>query len=152
MASLVSLPKTYRPFAARIVASVASACLVAVIAAAWIALPAHSKAQFDWYQRVSLVVVFGAALAVLWGIARCRLVARDDGVTIVNMVTIRHYEWAELVEISLRGSAPWATVDLADGTATNVMALQGVDGARAQRSVRELAGIIASKSRTNHND
>jgi Bacterial PH domain len=152
MARVVSLPKTYRPFAARIVAVVASGSLIAVIAVAWIALPGHLKAQFDWFQRVTLLAVFGAGLSVLWGIARCRVVARDDGVTIVNMVTKRRYDWAELVEISLRGSAPWATVDLADGTTSNVMAIQGVDGDRALTSVRELAGVIAAKSRTNRND
>jgi hypothetical protein len=152
MAARVSLPKTYRPVAARIVATVAGLCIVAVSAAAWIALPAHMKAEFDWIQRATLLLVFGAALAVLWGIARCRLVAREDGVTIVNVVTKRRYVWAELVEISLRGSAPWATIDLADGTATNVMAIQGVDGARARRSVQELAAVIADKSRTPRND
>jgi hypothetical protein len=148
----VTLPKTYRPVAARIVAFVAGGSLVAVIAAAWIALPAASKDQFDWFQRATLLLVFAAGLSVLWGVARCRLVANKDGVRIVNIFKSRSYAWAEVVDISMSGSAPWATVDLANGTATNVMAVQAVDGQRSARAVREIAGFIALMSTTDHDN
>jgi hypothetical protein len=152
MSPPVTLPRTYRPLAARIVAFVAGGSLVAVIAAAWIALPSNSKDQFDWYQRGTLLLVFGAGLSVLWGVARCRLVASDKGVTVVNIYKARRLAWAEVVDISMGASASWATLDLANGTAMNAMALQAVDGERARRAVREIAGCIAVMSRTDRDD
>ncbi len=146
------LPKTYRPAATRIVASVAANCLVAVIVVGWIALPAKSKADFDWYQRITLISVFASFLVVLWGVGRCKLVAEDTGLTVTNIFSTRRYDWAQAVALEFGGSAPWAVLDLSDGTSTNVMALQAVDGNRASRSARELAGIIAAKTRADRND
>ena len=45
-----------------------------------------------------------------------------------------------------------AVVDLADGSTQPVMALQSADGPRATRAAREIAALIADRSRTERDD
>ena len=44
--------------------------------------------------------------------------------------------------------APWATLDLADGTTVPVMGIQGSDGQRARRAVRDLRTLVEASSGT----
>ena len=52
------------------------------------------------------------------------------------------YEWAQIVAVRLPQGAPWATLDLADGTTVSVLAIQGSDGDRARDAVRALRSLI----------
>ena len=55
----------------------------------------------------------------------------------------RHvYDWAQVVAVRLPQGAPWATLDLADGTTMSVLAIQGSDGDRARAAVRGLRTLI----------
>ena len=42
--------------------------------------------------------------------------------------------------------APWASLDLADGTAASVMALQATDGERALTGVRQLRSLLERRT------
>ena len=42
--------------------------------------------------------------------------------------------------------APWVTLDLADGTTVAAMGIQGSDGDRAKRAVRELRAIAEQQA------
>jgi len=46
------------------------------------------------------------------------------------------------VAIHLPPGAPWAVLDLADGTTCPVMAIQGSDGGRAKAAVREVRALL----------
>jgi hypothetical protein len=70
--------------------------------------------------------------------------ASEDAVTVVNGYRRRDYEWSQVVDVSLRRGAPWAGMDLSDGTQISLVAIQGSDGARAERAVRELRAVIAA--------
>ena len=73
-----------------------------------------------------------------YALARSRVVAETDRLVVVNGYRRRDYEWAEVLAVHLPPGAPWAVLDLADGTSQSAMGIQGSDGDRARRAVREL--------------
>jgi hypothetical protein len=140
------LPRTWRPFGARIAGVVCGGMLVVLLAAVWIAFGAEVRARFTLWQRGTLVFLGLLAFTAWFALVRSRLTAEPEGVTVVNGYRRRHYEWAQVLGVSLGHGAPWATLDLSDGTTVSVLAIQGSDGSRAVRAVRELRGLIAARS------
>jgi hypothetical protein len=61
---------------------------------------------------------------------------------VVNGYKRRELDWPEIVAIHLPAGAPWAVLDLADGTTCPVMAIQGSDGGRAKTAVRQIRSLI----------
>ncbi|MBA2560036.1 MAG: PH domain-containing protein [Propionibacteriales bacterium] len=142
----VALPRQYRPFGARIAAGIAAVVLVAAMALLWLMLPSRVRAEFGLAQRATLVAFFAAVLAVLYGMFRTSATADETGLVVTNFYKVRRFHWPEIVQISLSANRPWALLDLADGTAVSVMAIQSSDGDRAVRAARELAGVLAQRS------
>ncbi|HEU4568362.1 MAG TPA: PH domain-containing protein [Marmoricola sp.] len=139
----VSLPHTWRPFGARMAIFVFGGGLAAVFVAAAVLLADEVNA-FTAFQKVTVVFFVLLALACGWAIARCRITADERSVTVVNGYRRRVYEWPQVVDVSLRRGAPWAGLDLSDGTQISVVAIQGSDGPRAEQAVRELRALIAA--------
>lgn len=146
------LPKVYRPLGARMVSAVSAGVFTAVVVFLWLMLPPHVRDQFGWFERFTLLLVFLAILAVLYGVFRTRLTATERGVAVTNGYRRHELYWAEIIAISLTSNRPWALLDLTDGSTVAVMALQTSDGARATRLARELSVLIADRSRTDRND
>ena len=139
---LVSLPKTWRPFGARIAVIVFGSMLVIVCAFAWFGFDPEVRAKFTFFQRSTLVFLGLLAGTVGHALARSRVLASESGLLVVNGYRRREYEWAEIVSIHLPAGAPWATIDLADGTSASLLAIQGSDGVRARTAVRTLRSLI----------
>jgi len=148
MPSPVPLPLAYRPRGARLAAAAAGAALIAAVVILWLLLSADVRAAFTTFQRLTLLVFLGAVLAGLHAVFRTAGIADAAGLTVVNGYRVRRFEWAELVRISLTTHRPWALLDLADGSTASMMAIQSADGERAARAVRELAVLLAEKTRT----
>lgn len=142
------LPRAYRPRWARLAAVGAGATLVVALAVLWLLLPDDSREGFTLGQRVTLVVLFGGLLVGLYALFRTAAIADVAGLTVVNGFVSHHFEWAELVRVSMTTHRPWALLDLADGSAVAVMAIQAADGKRANRAVRDLATLLAEQTRT----
>ncbi|CUR54132.1 conserved hypothetical protein [metagenome] len=136
------LPHTWRPYGARIAATVGGVGLVAVCLFAWIAFPPEIRAQFTVFQKLTMIFLFGLAFAAWFALVRSRVVAEDTRLLVVNGYRSHSYEWAEVVSISLVRGAPWATLDLADGTTISALAIQGSDGPRARNAVRQIRALI----------
>jgi Bacterial PH domain len=143
----LTLPRRYRPFGARIAAAVAAVVLVGFTAFIWLALPRSARATFGLAERLTVVVIYAAVLAVLNGMFRTSAHADDEGLTVTNGYVRRRFAWPQIVRISLGVGRPWALLDLADGTTVSVMAIQGSDGARADRATRDLKRVLAERSR-----
>lgn len=148
----VALPHTFRPFGVRIAAYFFAAMLFVVAAVIWFSFPQEVRDQFTIFQRATVIVLGLGAAACGYALARSRVVARDEGVTIVNGYKSRHYEWSEILAVTLRAGSPWATVDLSDGTTVSAMGIQGSDGARAIRQVKQLRALVEKQCRTDRND
>jgi hypothetical protein len=139
-----SLPHTWRPFGVRIAVWVLGLMLLGLCGAVWIGLGDEVRGTFTLFQRVTLVFV-AVLLAAAWGgLVRSRVTATPEGLTVVNGYRKRAYEWSQVIGVSLRRGAPWGTLDLSDGTTISLIAVQGSDGERARRAVREIRATVAA--------
>jgi PH (Pleckstrin Homology) domain-containing protein len=142
-----ALPRTFRPLGVRVAAFVLGGLLVLVVLVMWFSFPAEVRSQFTVLE-IGTVVGLGAMFYLAgFALARSRLVAREDGLTVVNGYRSRRYDWNQVIRVGLRPGGPWAVLDLSDGTSIAAMGIQGSDGDRAQRQVRELRGLVERLTR-----
>lgn len=140
--SLPSLPHTWRPFGVRIAVLGFGLMLVVVCAAAWFGFDESVRERFTWLQRFTLLAFGIAAATSGWALARARVTAETGRLVVVNGFRRRELAWEEVLSVNLPSGAPWANLDLADGTTISAMAFQGSDGTRAQHGVRQLRALI----------
>jgi hypothetical protein len=140
----LTLPHTWRPFGVRIMLWVVGSMLVALLVLVWIGLGDDIRSEFTLFERITLVIIGVLLFITYYGLLRCKVVARADGLQVVNGYRTRRFEWSQVIGLSLPRGAPWATLDLSSGTTISVMAVQGSDGARARRAARELRVLIAT--------
>jgi hypothetical protein len=136
------LPRTWRPLGVRVAGIVFGGLLVVVCAAAWFSFDAETRAKFTIFQRGTILFLALLVFAVGYAMARSRVVASADRLVVVNGYRRHDYEWAEVVAVHLPPGAPWAVLDLADGTSQPAMGIQGSDGGRARAAVSELRQLI----------
>jgi hypothetical protein len=74
---------------------------------------------------------------------RCKVTASASGLEIVNGYRSHAFEWAEVLAVHLPTGAPFAILDLADGTSQQALAIQSADGDRARIAVRQLRMLLA---------
>ncbi|MEV0398998.1 PH domain-containing protein [Actinoallomurus sp. NPDC050550] len=135
---------TWRPRRARIVPYV----LATVVVAGMIALAVVMPAPWSLGDRIGLVAIGLIVAGILHMLARSRVTADPDGVTVVNGLRTHEYEWAEVLGVSMAEGAPWPSLDLADGSTVAVMGIQSSDGERANRALAELATLIRERGET----
>ena len=138
----VALPHTWRPLGVRIAAIVLGGGLLVVCALTWIGFDDETRARFTAFQRGTLVALALLVFALFHALVRSRVVAEESRLVVVNGYRRREYDWAEVVAVHLPPGAPWVTLDLADGTTASAMGIQGSDGLRARRAVRELRHLL----------
>lgn len=138
----VSLPHTWRPFGARLMGTVCGVMLFALVIAVWIMFGPDVRARFTVFQKSTLVFLGLIALGVWFALMRSRVTVGEDGVVVVNGYRKREFTWAQVVAVNLRRGAPWAGIDLSDGTSLPAIAIQASDGDRAIRAVVELRRLI----------
>ncbi len=100
----------------RIAIYVAGVLLVLVVVVTWFAFPQEIRDQFTYFQRATVIGLGLMFYAGGFALARSRLVAREDGLTVVNGYRSRRFAWAEVVQVTLRPGSPWAVLDVSDGT------------------------------------
>lgn len=136
------LPRTWRPLGPRVAGIVAGTVVLVIIGFLWVGFDQETRDAVTPFQR-GTVVAFGLlATAVIHALARSRAEARPEGLVVVNGYRRHTYAWEQVVAVRLPPGAPWVTLDLADGTTASVMAIQGSDGERAKRAVRELRALV----------
>jgi hypothetical protein len=136
------LPHTWRPFGVRMAGAVFGGALLVVCAFAWFGFDAETRSRFTIFQRGTLVFLGLLAFSVWFALVRSRVVAEEDRLVVVNGYRRRVLAWPEVVAVHLPPGAPWVTLDLADGTTAAAMGIQGSDGDRARRAVRDLRRIL----------
>ena len=141
-----ALPHTWRPLGVRLAMVFFGGLLFVVCVAAWVAVGPEVRARVDFFQRVTVLLVMAMGGAVAWALVRCRITATQRGLLVVNGFRRRGYEWAEVVAVQLPRGAPFATLDLADGTSIQALGIQSADGDRARTAVRELRLLLDRRS------
>ncbi|MFY1676035.1 PH domain-containing protein [Streptomyces sp. WMMC905] len=137
-----ALPVTFRPGRTRAVLySAAVACFAAITA---VALLLERLGPGERLSFVATALLLDAVLVVL---ARPKVVAEESGVTVVNLVSVRRLEWAEIVRVNLRQGDPWVFLDLSDGTSLPVLGIQpGIARERAVADARALRALVEARS------
>lgn len=148
MPEQLTLPRTWRPYGARLVGTLLGGMLLVLVVAVWIAWGSAVRSTFSFLQLATLVGI-GLLFFVGWlGLVRSRVTAETGGLTVVNGYSRRVFEWSQVLAVHLRRGAPWAGIDLSDGTSIALFAIQGSDGERAIRAVRELRALVAEHTPT----
>jgi hypothetical protein len=141
--SEISLPHTWRPLGVRLAGAFFGGLLLVVCAVAWFTFDAETRAKFTVFQRGTLVFFGLIAFAAGFALVRSRVVAEVDRLVVVNGYRKHTYEWAEVLAIHLPPGAPWAVLDLADGTSAPAMGIQSSDGGRARLAVQQVRSLLS---------
>jgi hypothetical protein len=136
------LPRVWKPLGVRLAGWFFGVLLFAVTSVAWLTVPAAVRDNTTVLQRVTLVGFGLAGVVLLNALMRSRVEATADRLIVVNGYRRREFAWPQVIAVSLPAGAPWATLDLADGTTVPAMAIQGSDGDRARTAVRELRALL----------
>lgn len=143
MPTPVQLPVTWAPRRNRAVLLPLCAALVTVFTVIAFALPDNWQLN-DRLAMVTSGLVFGAVGLML---ARPRVSADADGVTVVNFVRSRRLDWAEIVRVNFRQGDPWVTLDLSDGTALAAVGIQHAGGhEQAVQAARTLRDFVEDRA------
>lgn len=140
--SLVPLPHTWRPLGPRVAGIVAGAVVLLITVFLWVGFDAETRAAVTPFQRGTVVALGLLAASVIHALARSRAEAEIDGLVVVNGYRRHTYAWEQIIAVRMPPGAPWVTLDLADGTTASVMAIQGSDGERAKRALRQLRALV----------
>jgi PH (Pleckstrin Homology) domain-containing protein len=141
------LPHTWRPLGVRLASAFFGGLLLVVCVSGWIAVGPDVRGRVTPYQQVTLLLLGVAFAAVLWALIRCRVTASEQGLLLVNGFRRHSYEWPELLAVHMPRGAPFATLDLADGTSIQALGIQSSDGDRARIAVAQLRMLLERTAR-----
>ncbi|MFJ9339267.1 PH domain-containing protein [Streptomyces sp. NPDC101733] len=142
-----TLPVTFRPTRTRAVLLGVGLAMFVTITAIAVILETLSPGE-----RVSFVFTAVLLSSVLVLLSRPKVVADEDGVTVVNLTTTRRLEWAQILRVNLRPGDAWVFLDLNDGTSLPALGIQpGVARAQAISDARTLRALAETRG-TGAND
>ncbi|MEU9988068.1 PH domain-containing protein [Streptomyces sp. NPDC048045] len=137
-----SLPVTFRPGLTRAILLTAGVVIFLVISGIALLLE-----QFGPGDRLTFVLTGALIFWVLAQLARVKVVADETGVTVVNIVTRRRLDWAEILRVNLRPGDPWVFLDLSDGTSLPALGIQpGIAKQRAIADAQALRALAEARS------
>lgn len=139
---LPALPVTFRPTRTRIVLLTVGAVMCTVLISVTLLLDRLSAPE-----RVSFIFTALLFFGVLALLSRPKVVADENGLTVVNLTRTRRLAWPEVLRVNLRPGDPWVFLDLSDGTSLPVLGIQpgiakahAISDARALRALAETHG------------
>ncbi|RSS52433.1 PH domain-containing protein [Streptomyces sp. WAC01280] len=142
-----TLPVTFRPGRTRAVLLTIGTVMFVVITVVALMLERLGPGE-----RVSFVFTAALLFGVLIMLSRPKVVADDEGVTVVNITRTRRLAWAEILKVNLRPGDPWVFLDLSDGTSMPALGIQpgiakeaAIRDARALRALADSRGTVAEK-------
>jgi asparagine N-glycosylation enzyme membrane subunit Stt3 len=141
---LPTLPRTWRPFGPRMAAAVFAVILVGAFAWLWVSFDEQTRAAVNNLEKATVIFFILLGLALLNALARSRVVAREDGLTVVNGYRTRRFAWGEVGTVRFPQGAPWPHLDLGDDERVSLLGIHASDGARAATAIRELRAVVAA--------
>ncbi|MEV0679499.1 PH domain-containing protein [Actinosynnema sp. NPDC050436] len=129
----------FRPRRIRTVAVISAVFLVGVFSVVgWLLTDTPTGVIFRTSDQVAMVVL-GVLLACgVLLLARPRVRADETGVEVRNVVTVRRFDWSEVLHVSFPDGASWARLELPEDEYVSIMAIQAVDRDYAVSAVRAL--------------
>lgn len=117
---------TIRPQGPRIVAYGVMVLMIVSIVAIARALPDY--VYFSNTERVTMILLLVAVLALLHGVGRSYVRADASSIEILNGYRRHRFTWDQVEGISMKSGAPWATLVTSDDERVMLFALQRTDG------------------------
>ncbi len=139
-----SLPRTWRPFGPRIAAAVFGVVLVGAFAWLWVNFDQETQDSVNVLQKATVIGLILLGLLLLNGQARSRVVATEQGLTIVNGYRKHQLSWEEAGTLRMPRGAPWPHLDRGEEERVSLMGVHASDGQRAAVAVRELRALLAA--------
>ncbi|MFC6151925.1 MULTISPECIES: PH domain-containing protein [Mumia] len=127
--------RVFRPVGPAIVSVVAGACLWVLFFAIALTLPDEVRSEFTVLQTGTLVLFLLFVDALLWGIARSRVVADDDGIHVRNGYRTHHLAWSDVLDVAYTAGAPWPTLETRDDRRIMMVGIPASDGPRVRDAV-----------------
>lgn len=142
MSELPVLPVTFRPSRTRAVLVSTGVAILVVLTTVVMLLE-----QLGPGERLSFIVTGALIFGVLLMLARPKVVADENGVTVVNIASSRRLAWAEILQVNLRPGDPWVFLNLSDGTSLPALGIQpGIAKHRAIEDARALRALAEARS------
>ncbi len=139
-----ALPRTWRPFGPRMAGAVFAIVLIGAFAWLWLRFDDETRDLFGFWQQITGIALVVVALALLNALARSKVVARPEGLVVVNGYRRRELAWAEVGPLRMPRGAPWPHLDMGDGEKISLLGIHTSDGRRAEIAVRELRAVVAA--------
>ncbi|TWV31984.1 PH domain-containing protein [Streptomyces misionensis] len=137
-----ALPVTFRPGHTRAILLTAGVVIFLTISGIAVLLEGLGPGE-----RLSFVVTGALIFWVLAKLARVKVVADEQGVTVVNIAGKRRLDWAEILQVNLRPGDPWVFLNLSDGTSLPALGIQpGLAKQRAIADARALRALAEARS------
>lgn len=130
---------------------VASIVLMSAALYGWWALGQEIRSQITWLQGATLLFFVLVMIVVMLSIGYSRIWAADDVVTIRNGPLVRRYRIDSIAGLRLRSGDAWATLLIKEGGEVKrqpTLAIQSLEGQRAQRKVRQLRRWLVAHGAT----
>ncbi|MGZ0236022.1 PH domain-containing protein [Streptomyces sp. H49] len=142
MSELPTLPVTFRPGHTRAILLTAGVVIFLTISGIAVLLEGLGPGE-----RLSFVITGALIFWVLAKLARVKVVADEEGVTVVNIAGSRRLDWAEILQVNLRPGDPWVFLNLSDGTSLPALGIQpGLAKQRAIADARALRALAEARS------
>ena len=138
-----------RPRRARLVVYPCAAALFVVLVGIAILLPSGGTNPWGPGSRTAVVVFAVVCVWFLHRLASVRVETDAGGATVVNVLTRRRLEWAEVVGVRLSRDCAWMMLDISEGSSLAAMGVIRSEGALAQEQARRFAAMVSEYSRTN---
>jgi hypothetical protein len=135
MQVVIMNPIDYRPRRVRIACAIGAACIFVLFTIIGVALTNATFKPGDKYAMIGLGVVFAAGILL---IARPRVQADAEGITVRNIIGGYRLPWAAIRQVRFDRGQPWLYLELENDDAVAVLAVQAVDKELAVAVVRNL--------------
>jgi hypothetical protein len=130
----------YRPRRVRVVCAIGAASILVIFTIIGVALTNATFKPGDKYAMIGLGIVFAAGLLV---IARPRVWADADGITVRNIIGGYRLPWDLVRKLTFNRGQPWLYLELENDDTVAVLAVQAADKERAVEAVRCLRSLHA---------
>lgn len=138
----------FRPRRARVVVYACAVAVAATLGAMAVLLPSGGGQGWGVGSRLAVIALAAVFVWFLHRLASVRLVADEEGIEVVNVLSRRHLDWAEVVGTRLTRDDAWLFLDISDGSSLAAMGVQRSEGELAQRQARDFARMLSERSRT----
>lgn len=124
-------------------AAVFGVVLIGAFAWLWVNFDQGTKDSVGFLQKATVIGFIVLGLVLMNGLARSRVTAHAEGLTVVNGYRRRELSWSAVGTVRFPQGAPWPHLAVADDEKVSLMGIHASDGQRAAIAIRELRAVVA---------